>query len=322
MYRSLRLSGFFICEQNQTEGLHDRMIGRILRAMSGFYWVETAEGVLECRLRGRLKRIEQQSEIAVIGDLVEVVVVSPGQGAIEAVHERTTRLSRVAVGSRGHKEDLIVANVDLVIVVVALANPEFHPRMLDRYLMICAHNDLEARIVASKADLVSAEYAAQAMAPYAQIGYETQTISTQTGEGLDVVKHWLPGRISVVTGKSGVGKSSLLNAINPDLALSVGAVSTTLNKGRHTTTMAQLIPLGNGGYVADTPGIREIALWNIPQDQLEYGFREFEPYLGECRFGNCVHQNEPDCAIRGAVRSGAISQVRYDSYIRLLNGEE
>lgn len=253
MYRSLRLSGFFICEQNQTEGLHDRMIGRILRAMSGFYWVETAEGVLECRLRGRLKRIEQQSEIAVIGDLVEVVVVSPGQGAIEAVHERTTRLSRVAVGSRGHKEDLIVANVDLVIVVVALANPEFHPRMLDRYLMICAHNDLEARIVASKADLVSAEYAAQAMAPYAQIGYETQTISTQTGEGLDVVKHWLPGRISVVTGKSGVGKSSLLNAINPDLALSVGAVSTTLNKGRHTTTMAQLIPLGNGGYVADTP---------------------------------------------------------------------
>ena len=298
------------------------MIGRILRAMSGFYWVETAEGVIECRLRGRLKRIEQQSEIAVIGDLVEVVVVSPGQGAIEAVHERTTRLSRVAVGSRGHKEDLIVANVDLVIVVVALADPEFHPRMLDRYLLICAHNDLEARIVASKADLVRPEFAAQAMEPYTRIGYTTQTISTHTGEGLDVVKSWLPGRISVVTGKSGVGKSSLLNAINPELALAVGAVSTTLNKGRHTTTMAQLIPLGNGGYVADTPGIREIALWNIPQDELEFGFREFEPYLGACRFGNCVHQNEPDCAIRAAVADGAVSRVRYDSYIRLLAGEE
>lgn len=298
------------------------MLGRILRAMSGFYWVETADGVIECKLRGRLKRIEQQSEIAVIGDLVEVAMVSPGQGAIEAVHERTTRLSRVAVGSRGHKEDLIVANVDLVIVVVALADPEFHPRMLDRYLLICEHNNLEARIVASKSDLVSPEFAAAAMAPYARIGYETQTMSTYTGQGVENIKQWLPGRISVITGKSGVGKSSLLNAIDPALALSVGAVSTTLNKGRHTTTMAQLIPLGNGGYVADTPGIREIALWNIPQDELENGFREFVPLLGDCRFSDCIHQNEPDCAIRAAVAAGSISQVRYDSYIRLLVGEE
>jgi ribosome biogenesis GTPase len=298
------------------------MLGRILRAMSGFYWVETADGIIECKLRGRLKRVELQSEIAVIGDLVEIAVVSPGQGAIEAVHERTTRLSRVAVGSRGHKEDLIVANVDLVIVVVALADPEFHPRMLDRYLLICEHNNLEARIVASKSDLVSPEFASAALAPYARIGYETQTMSTYTGQGVDTVKQWLPGRISVVTGKSGVGKSSLLNAIDPALALSVGAVSTTLNKGRHTTTMAQLIPLGNGGYVADTPGIREIAMWNIPQDELVNGFREFVPLLGDCRFSDCIHQNEPDCAIRAAVAAGSISQVRYDSYIRLLIGEE
>ncbi len=298
------------------------MVGRILRAMSGFYWVETADGVIECKLRGRLKRVEQQSEIAVIGDLVDVEILSPGHGAIAAVHERTTRLSRVAVGSRGHKEDLIVANVDLVIVMVALANPEFHPRMLDRYLLICQHNNLEARIVASKADLVSAAFAEQTLAPYTRIGYITQTISTYTGQGIAEVQSWLPSRVSVVTGKSGVGKSSLLNAINPDLALSVKAVSTTLNKGRHTTTMAQLIPLGNGGYVADTPGIREIAMWNIPSAELEYGFREFEPFLGNCRFGNCVHQNEPDCAIRSAVADGTISQVRYDSYIRLLMGEE
>jgi ribosome biogenesis GTPase len=319
-HRSLAQSGFFVFHSYLNKD--NDMLGRILRAMSGFYWVETADGVIECKLRGRLKRIEQQSEIAVIGDLVDIAMVSPGQGAIEAVHERTTRLSRVAVGSRGHKEDLIVANVDLVIVVVALADPEFHPRMLDRYLLICEHNNLEARIVASKSDLVSPEFAATAMAPYARIGYETQTMSTYTGHGIDVIKQWLPGRISVVTGKSGVGKSSLLNAIDPALALSVGAVSTTLNKGRHTTTMAQLIPLGNGGYVADTPGIREIALWNIPQDELENGFREFVPLLGDCRFSDCIHQNEPDCAIRAAVAAGGISQVRYDSYIRLLVGEE
>lgn len=298
------------------------MIGRVLRAMSGFFWVETEVGELECSLRGRLKKEKQKTDICVIGDIVDVEHLSPGQGAIAAVHERTTRLSRIDPGSRGHREDLIVANVDLVMVVVALAEPEFHPRMLDRFLLICQHNNIEARIVASKADLVTAEYAAAAMAPYAEIGYVTQCVSTRTGQGIDTVKSWLPGRVSVVTGKSGVGKSSLLNAVNPDLALAVSAVSDAVHKGRHTTTMARLIPLGNGGYVADTPGIREIALWKIPAAELEYGFREFEPFLGHCRFPDCTHAHEPDCAIRTALDAGEISAVRYQSYIRLLNGEE
>jgi len=296
--------------------------GRVLRSQSGFYWVETSEGVVECRLRGRLKKVEQKSDIAVIGDMVMIDVVSPGYGAVESVLPRTTRLSRVAAFSGGSKEDVIVANVDVAIIVVALAQPEFHPRMLDRYLVICENNDIEARIVASKADLVTAAQADAALAPYRAVGYTTCVASIQSGQGLAEVQSWLPGKVSVVTGKSGVGKSSLLNAINPQLALAVGDVSSAVNKGRHTTTVAQLIPLGNGGYVADTPGIREIALWKIDHAALAYGFREFHDYLDECHFGNCTHAHEPDCAVRAALEQGDINPARYASYLRLLAGEE
>ncbi|MBM4412648.1 MAG: ribosome small subunit-dependent GTPase A [Chloroflexi bacterium] len=298
------------------------MRGLILRAQSGFYWVETEQGVLECRLRGRLKKIDNKSDIAVIGDEVEVIQVSPGYGAVEQVYERKTRLSRVESGPRKVREDLIAANIDIAIIVVALAEPEFHPRMLDRYLLICEYNDIEARIVASKADLVSAAQADAALAMYRDIGYHACAVSAHTGQGIAEVQSWLPGHISVVTGKSGVGKSSLLNAINPDLALAVGEVSGAVNKGRHTTTVAQLIPLSGGGYVADTPGIREIGLWQIPKNHLEYGFREFRPFLDECRFADCSHEHEPECAIRAAVEHGEIHPARYQSYMRLYHGEE
>ncbi|MFM7677235.1 MAG: ribosome small subunit-dependent GTPase A, partial [Roseiflexaceae bacterium] len=296
--------------------------GRILRAQSGFYWVETARGVLECRLRGRLKKVALNSDIAVIGDMVRVDEVSPGYGAVEEVLPRETRLSRVAAFSGGHREDIIVANVDMALIVVALAQPEFHPRMLDRYLVICENNDIEAHIIASKADLVSAEAAEAALKPYRDIGYTTCAASVHTGQGIAEIQSWLPGNVSVVTGKSGVGKSSLLNAINPQLALAVGDVSGAVNKGRHTTTVAQLIPLGNGGYVADTPGIREIGLWKVSDEALAYGFKEFQEYLDECRFSDCTHRHEPDCAVLQALHDGHIAQARYDSYIRLLAGEE
>jgi len=298
------------------------MQGRILRAQSGFYWVETSAGVLECRLRGRLKKTELNSEIAVIGDMVEVVALDGTHGAIEQVYPRQTRLSRVKVWSGGHKEDLIVANVDLALIVVALAEPEFHPRMLDRYLVICENNDIEARIIASKADLVEAQQAEELMAPYRDIGYMVELVSARTGQGIATVQSWLPGHVSVVTGKSGVGKSSLLNRVQPELALAVGDVSGAVNKGRHTTTVAQLIPLPDGGYVADTPGIREIGLWQIDAADLAYGFREFQEFLDDCRFSDCTHVHEPDCAVLAAVARGAISTQRHDSYRRLLAGDQ
>ncbi|HEX5688481.1 MAG TPA: ribosome small subunit-dependent GTPase A, partial [Roseiflexaceae bacterium] len=242
------------------------MQGTVLRAQSGFFWVRTDEGVLECTLRGRLKKERQSSDIAVIGDVVEVARVSPTNGAIEAVLPRRTKLARRASGTKGvWKEDVLVANLDQALLVFACANPEFHPRMLDRYLVLTESSDLETVIVANKADITGLDRARELFAVYERIGYPVIYTSPKTGLGIEELRAQLAGRISVVTGKSGVGKSSLLNVIQPGLHLATGEVSEALHKGRHTTTVAELIPLDvpNGGYVADTPGIREIGLWNF-----------------------------------------------------------
>lgn len=300
------------------------MQGSILRAQSGFFWVQTEVGILECRLRGRLKKERQASDIAVIGDAVEVVQTAPHQGAIEAVLPRRTRLARRAAGSRGiWKEDVLIANVDQVLLVFSCARPDLSVRMLDRYLVITEFSELEAVIVATKTDLVGAEQAQQLFAAYERIGYPVIYTSTSDGSGIDAVHARLHDRVSVVTGKSGVGKSSLLNAIQPGLGLLIGEVSAHLNKGRHTTTVAELIPLERpGSYVADTPGIREIGLWRFPLDHLDWCFREFRPYRDNCYFASCTHTHEPDCAIRQAVADGLIDPLRHDSYVRLYTGGE
>lgn len=301
-----------------------RVTGTILRAQSGFFWVQTPDGLIECKLRGKLKRERQATDIAVIGDEVEISIVGPGEGAIEAVLPRRSKLARRGSGSRGaHREDLLVANVDQVLLVFACTAPSFSPRMLDRYLVICEHSGLDACIVATKVDLMGQDAAEELFAPYAQIGYPVLYVSNATGQGIAEVRSRLEGKISVVTGKSGVGKSSLLNAVRPDLNLATGAVSQLLNKGRHTTTVAELLRLDlpGGGYVADTPGIREIGLWNLPPEELDWCFREMRPYLGECYFAGCTHTHEPDCAVIAAVEAGQINPDRYDSYCRLRLGE-
>ena len=300
------------------------MRGTVLRAQSGFFWVQTESGVLECRLRGRLKKERQSSDIAVIGDLVEVTQVSPTTGAIETVDPRRTKLARRAAGSRGvWSEDVLVANVDQVALVFACANPDFSPRMLDRYLVLTEAGELDTLIVANKIDLIGAERARELFAIYEQIGYPVLYTSPKTGAGIDDLRARLAGRISVVTGKSGVGKSSLLNVVQPGLGIATGDVSELLGKGRHTTTVAELHPLAGaaGGYVADTPGIRELGLWQFPQDQLDWCFREFRPFLDQCYFASCTHTHEPDCAVQAAVAGGQISDARYKSYVKLHAGD-
>ena len=291
--------------------------GMVLRAQSGFFWVQTEGGVLECTLRGRLKKERQSSDIAVIGDVVEVAVVSPGHGAIEAVQPRRTKLARRAAFTKGvWKEDVIVANVDQVLVVCACASPEFHPKMLDRYLVLTEAGELDTVIVANKVDLVGEERARALFATYERIGYRVLYTSAASGQGIDELRGLLAGRISVVTGKSGVGKSSLFNAVKPGLGLAVAEVSEAHGKGRHTTRVAELIALDGGGYLADTPGIRELGLWRFPMDELDWCFREFRPFLGQCYFAGCTHTHEPDCAVRAQV-GAAITPERYASYTRL-----
>jgi ribosome biogenesis GTPase len=297
-------------------------IGTVLRARSGFYTVLSDDGaVVECRLRGRVRRERQASDIAVIGDRVRFDDVPDGTGVIASVEQRRSRFSRRQPGPRGAwREDVIVANPDLVAAVFSCDRPPPNPRLIDRFLVVVEHNELAVAIVANKTDLVEPGAADRTFAPYERLGYTVVRTSARNGDGLDELAALLAGRLSVVVGPSGVGKSTLLNAIQPGLRLATAEVSQALSKGRHTTTVAELHRLDRGGYVADTPGIRELGLWQVPPEDLAWSFVEFRPFLGRCGFNDCSHIHEPRCAIRAALERGEISEGRYDSYRRLLTG--
>lgn len=301
------------------------MWGKVLRAQSGFFWVQTDAGTLECKLRGRLKKIRQTTDIAVIGDEVDVTQLSPTEGAIESVFERRSCFSRQQPGMKGAmKEDVLIANLDQVIIVFSCDNPPMNPRLLDRFLVVSEHNEIEAIIVVNKTELVGKEEAQRMLRVYEHLHYGTFYVSAQTGDGIPELYTQLEERTSIFTGPSGVGKSSLLNAIQPGLRIRTGEVSETLHKGRHTTVVAELHKLEGPkeGYVADTPGIRELAGWCIPDEDLAWCFRDIRPFLGQCAFNNCTHIHEPECAVRQAVEEGHIEPVRYESYTKqLMHGE-
>lgn len=295
------------------------MQGTILRAQSGFFWVqldETGE-TLRCTLRGRLKKLRQHTDLATLGDYVNVLATMPGEGVIEEVLPRRTKLARKSPRGGGWFEQVIVANIDLVLVTFAVANPEPHVRMVDRFLVVAEENGLEVAIIANKSDRASSEAGKSIFGIYESIGYPVVYTSALTGQGIDEVRELIKGKISAFSGPSGVGKSSLLNEVQPGLRLRTGEVSDAVKKGQHTTVTAELIPLHDGGFVADTPGIRELGLYQIPPDQIEWCFREFKPILGDCAFANCTHDQEPDCAILAAVRRGTISKDRFDSFRKL-----
>jgi ribosome biogenesis GTPase len=278
--------------------------------------------VVPAVLRGRLKLEARTGERVVAGDRVEVERHADGTAAIEAVEERRTELARRAPGQGARRAKVIVANVDQVVVVLAAAHPEPRLRMLDRFLVLAESNELAALVVVNKVDLVDAVAVRSQFGLYQDAGYPVLYTSTATGEGLDSLRAQLCDRVSVLTGPSGVGKSSLLNAIEPGFTLRTGEVSAAVRKGRHTTVTAELLPLGCGGYVADTPGLREVGLWGIPAEELDHYFPEFRAYLGRCRFGyGCSHTHEPGCAIRAAVEAGEIPVERYESYRALHEGE-
>jgi ribosome biogenesis GTPase len=298
--------------------------GLVLRARSGFYTIRTDEGdLVEARLRGRVKKERQSSDLAVIGDRVVVERLPDGTGAIASVEPRQGRFSRRQPGPRGQwREDVMVANPDLVVPVFAVDRPPPNPRLIDRFLVVAEYNEVPVLLVANKVELLDADAARTTFEPYRRIGYDVLYASAKAGTGIEELRERLAGRLSIVTCPSGVGKSTLLNALQPGLRLATGDVSEALNKGRHTTTHAELHPLDGpgGGHVADTPGIRELGLWEIPPSELAWSFPEFREHLGHCAFTDCTHVHEPRCGVRAAVEAGAIGRERYDSYVRLLTG--
>lgn len=290
----------------------------VLRASGGVYDVVLDDGtVAEASLRGRLKLQQRTGDRVVAGDIVRLATQPDGSLTIEEVEPRRSELARRAPG-HGRRAKVIVANVDRVIVVFAAARPEPNRRLLDRFLVIAESNHLHATIVLNKLDLVEDEMAASFLAPYEAAGYETIRTSASQRVGIERLRTRLCGARSVVTGPSGAGKSSLLNAIQPELGLRVAAVSAAVGKGRHTTVTAQIVPLECGGFVADTPGLRELGLWGIAPSELPDCFPEFTGLLDDCRFGNsCSHTHEPDCAVQAAVADGRIDGGRFESYVAL-----
>ena len=310
----------------------NRVSGIVVRALGHHFDVRTDAqadpGVPNqtrlCEVRRRLRQEKSTDTLVAVGDRVWVVPEGESGGRIEEVEERTSVLSRQRPGMDALAEDVILANPDQVLVVFAIEQPEPHLRMLDRFLVIAEFNELPAIICVNKVDLASLAKAKEIFGLYEQIGYRVVYASAETGLGVDELRQLLLDCTTVLTGPSGVGKSSLINAIAPALALDVGALRDFMQKGRHTTRTAHLLPLpyGDKTYVADTPGIRELGLYDIDPADLGFYFIEMEPYVNECRFPNCTHDHEPQCAVRAAVEQGAIDAERYESYLRLLHGEE
>jgi ribosome biogenesis GTPase len=302
--------------------LLETLNGRVIKAISGFFTVKTDSGEVVAQLPGRLKKEWQESSIVAVGDWVSLSLNADGTGTIEEVAERKSVLSRSRPSARDRElssdqEQVLVANVDQVVFVFAVKEPFPSLRKLDRFLVVAEMNELTAVICANKIDLAKPEKARKLFDVYAQIGYQVIYTSVKTGEGIEALRDCLQGKISVLAGSSGVGKSSLLNAIQPGLGLKVSEVSTYSGKGTHTTRFAHLLALDGGGYVADTPGIRGLALYDLEPAEVDAYFREIAPFVADCRFSDCSHHHEPGCAVRTAVQQGHISRQRYESYLRL-----
>ncbi|MBA4379781.1 MAG: ribosome small subunit-dependent GTPase A [Anaerolinea sp.] len=296
--------------------------GLIIRAQSGFFSVQTADAVLTCQLRGRLKQGPRLGDLAAVGDRVQVAPLADGTGMIESIEARSQALIRLDPRPRGVYQQVILANPDQAVFVFACANPNPHMRMLDRFLVIAEKQGIPAIIVANKIDLVGLDQAEAMFGYYPSLGYPVIYASVKSSEGVELLRAQLTGKVSALAGPSGVGKSSLLNAIQPGLGLAVREVSAAINKGQHTTNVRQLFPLEGGGYVADTPGMRSLALWDTEPEELDGYFPEIAPLVQQCQFNDCTHSHEPGCAVRAAVADGRIRPERYESYLRLRAGEE
>lgn len=302
----------------------DLVQGRVIKGLSGFFTVDSDKGQIVAQIPGRLKKERKDTDIVAVGDWVTVSVNEDGTGTIEEVAERESVLSRSRPGAHdvrrisADREQVLVANPDQVVFVFSIRKPRPSLRKLDRFLVVAELNDLPVIINVNKTDLLnSSDEAREMFQVYEDLGYEVIYTSAKSGEGIDELAAALKDKISVMTGSSGVGKSSLLNAIQPGLGLRVSEVSQATEKGLHTTRHAEMFPLNEGGYVVDTPGIRGLALFDIEPAELDAYFREIAPLVEQCRFSDCSHRHEPGCAVRAAVEAGTISEQRYDSYLRL-----
>ncbi len=296
--------------------------GRVLCVLGLDSMVEDQEGgVYRCATRRLLKTLAtDQRHVVAAGDRVRfrpVENTDPKEGFIERVEPRKGCICRA---SRG-RQQVLVANVDQVAIISSAAEPRLKPNLIDRLLVAAEKGAARPLVCINKIDLVDPAGLEPLAGVYAQMGYEVLLLSAKTGFGVERFRRALAGRASVVAGQSGVGKSSLLNAIDPSLHIHVQPVSGETEKGKHTTTTARLLPLLGGGYVVDTPGMRQFQLWDVTAEEVAGFYRDLRPYASLCRFPNCTHTHEDDCAVKDAVADGRLDERRYESYCHLRAGE-
>jgi ribosome biogenesis GTPase len=288
--------------------------GLVVRSQSGFYSVEVGDRVISARLRGRLKQGKAKGDLVAVGDRV-AVVENPGEEAmIDSVEPRRRALVRRDPRPQGLYEQVIVANPDQAMFMFACADPAPKLRMLDRFLVIAESQKIPTLIVVNKIDLLERNQVEEMFAHYQTIGYPVLYTSAQLGDGIQEVRDALENKLTVIAGPSGAGKSTLLNAVQPGLDLRIKEIRQDTRKGKHTTVERYLFKLAFGGYVADTPGLKAVGLWDIQPEELDGYFPEMRNLVSQCKYGDCEHTNEPGCAIRAAVEAGQIHPERYESY--------
>lgn len=292
--------------------------GIIVKALSGYYYVMPVEdngvpsvegSAVQCRARGIFRK---RGTSPLVGDRVSYMLTENGEGTVDEIHKRDTELIRPPV-----------ANVSLAVLLFSVKEPDMNLNLLDKFLVHIEQAGLDALIVLTKQDLIDSEAAdrdivAEVKALYERIGYEVISTSSRTGEGSELLRERLAGKISVFSGQSGVGKSSMLNALMPGLTLETSAISMRLGRGKHTTRHVELIPLDNGGFVADTPGFSQLDFLEIGVEELSTCFREFAQFADQCKFRGCTHTHEPGCKVLVAKEEGLISESRYQHYVQFL----
>ncbi len=282
----------------------NNLTGVVVRATSGFYFVQSSSRIVSCKLRGRLKQIRYS---VCVGDRVVFTISGDGSGTIEEIVPRDSFLKRPEV-----------ANVNQAILTFAANQPRVDFGLLDRFLVLAELSEISPIICINKIDMADPEELRPFLAVYEKIGYPVLQVSAKTGLGVLQLQQLLYDKVSVFAGPSGVGKSSLLNAVEPGLSLVTGELSLKIGRGKHTTRCAELLPLAGGGFVVDTPGFSFTEFVEMAPDDLRFQYREFRAKLADCHFSSCLHHKEPQCAVKQAVTSGEIAAWRYESYIELL----
>lgn len=294
----------------------DFKIGKVLTSTRKTYYVAVEDRVVQCTLRGKVIVDESDYSAVKVGDNVKISFISETEGVIEEILPRESCLSR-SIESRAYQEQIIAVNISQILIILSIKNPKFKSGLLDRYLVVAEKNRLKALVCINKIDLDLSEKFEVYREYYGKLGYPVYFTSALTGEGIDALKAVFRDTVTALVGHSGVGKSSIVKAIKPELDIKIQSISDRTRKGIHTTTSSRLFPIGEGGYVVDTPGIRELGFWGIYKADLPQYFIEFSRYIPGCQFGDCTHIHEPGCAVKEAVEGGEIFEERYLNYVNI-----